>query len=574
MSLKIISGNLPIALILLFGLLISPTQAFSADEATPQDSTSSETIDSLNNEAAEEEVAGPLESLSNLLETRKELNEELKAIVKELKRSDNEVEAQEIKKMAEEIQQKINNTDAQINLLATGVSESEFELGSLYELDLEEEVQKLLRPLVIMLQSVTADAREIENLRFQLSTTEQQAQLAKQAMERLEPLLKSNEDSTVHAELEKVKETWQKRLAESLDKKEALSRQLETFLNKRDIDSESTAQGFWDFLSQRGRNLVLGITAFIIVFFLVRKIGSFAVKLQTKPDGTRGFGARLTSLIVNVLSIIAAIVATLMVFNFFNDWLLTAIVLLASFALVWSLIKTLPGLVEQVTLLLNLGAVQEGERVVYNGIPWRVKRLDFYSEFENPALTGGEFTVPVRELIGLHSRPSGRDEAFFPCMEGDWLELQDGIIGQVVIQTPGYVEVVELGGAKHTYPTDAFLGQIPKNYSVGYRVEVEFGIDYSHQSIATNEVIVQMRDFVEQGLLKRVERAELVSVEVEFIRSGASSLDYIVEAEFVGSTAERYEELEREVARLLVDCCNHHGWTIPYQQIVLHQAKD
>ena len=548
-------------------LLLGTLSVVYAEEGAPSEQTPDQTIEEI------EQVEGPLESLGSLLETRKELLKELDVAVKALKASDNQVQEDELKKGAEEIQLKIDEVEAQINLLATGVSDSEFELQSLSELDLEEEVKKLLRPMVMMLQSVTADAREIENLRFQLATVQTQEQLAGQALERLQPLLNHNQDTAVAKELSNVKETWEKRLTEAQDKKEAITRQLDTFLVKREDDTDSTALGFWDFLRLRGRNLALGIIAFAVVFLVVRKIGNIAVSLQTKEDGSRGFGARLTSLIVNVLSVVAAIMSTLMVFNYFNDWLLTAIVLLASIALVWSLIKTLPGLIEQVTLLLNLGAVQEGERVVYNGIPWRVKRLDFYSTFENPSLTGGEFSVPVRELIGLHSRPSGRDETYFPCEEGDWLVLQDEVIGQVKIQTPGYVEILELGGAKHTYPTEAFLAQIPKNLSVGYRAEVEFGIDYSHQAIATNDVIKQMKDFVEQGLLKRVTRQELIATEVEMIRAGASSIDYIVEAEFTGETAERYEELERELVRLLVDCCNHHGWIIPYQQIVLHQAS-
>ncbi len=559
-------------ILLLIFLVPAPLLAQEMDSQQQAGTSSSNDLDTELVMEEDNEVSRHLESLASLLENREELQNELASTAQALKKSDNRVQETQLQEKAEGIRNKIDALDKQIDLLATGISRREFELQSAAELNLEEEVKKLLRPLVIMLQSVTADAREIENLRFELSTVKKQETLARQALERLQPLIEQSDDKQVAEELNVVYQTWEKRLDEALNKKEAVTHQLNTYLEERDVDSGSAAQGFWEFLSLRGRNLAFGIIMFVLVFFLVRIIGGFLVKLQTKQNGVRGFGARLTSLIVNVLSVVAALFSTLMVFNFVNDWLLTAIVLLALFALVWSLLKMLPTLIEQVTLLLNLGAVQEGERVIYNGIPWRVKKLDFYSEFENCSLTGGQFTVPVRELVGLHSRPSGKDEAYFPCEQGDWLELQDGVIGQVKIQTPGYVEIVELGGAKHTYPTDAFLAQIPKNLSVGYRVEVEFGIDYSHQSIATYEVIVQMAEFVKRGVLKKVSKDELISVEVEMIRAGASSLDYIVEAEFTGSTAERYEELEREVVRLLVECCNQNGWIIPFQQVVLHNA--
>jgi hypothetical protein len=38
----------------------------------------------------------------------------------------------------------------------------------------------------------------------------------------------------------------------------------------------------------------------------------------------------------------------------------------------------LPSFIREVMLLLNIGAVREGERVVYNGIPWLVKTLNLY----------------------------------------------------------------------------------------------------------------------------------------------------------------------------------------------------
>ena len=61
--------------------------------------------------------------------------------------------------------------------------------------------------------------------------------------------------------------------------------------------------------------------------------------------------------------------ATLFVFNMRNDWLLLGLGVLFLMALGWILIKTLPGMVEQIMMLLNLGSVREGERVIFNGIP-------------------------------------------------------------------------------------------------------------------------------------------------------------------------------------------------------------
>ena len=146
-----------------------------------------------------------------------------------------------------------------------------------------------------------------------------------------------------------------------------------------------------------------------------------------------------------------------------NDWLLLGLATLLTFALVWVIIRMLPSLMEQVTVLLNFGAVQEDERVLFNGVPFRVEKLSFYTDLVNPALDGGEFTLPVRELVGLHSRPAAENEAWFPSEKGDWVRLADGNAGQVVAQTPEMVVLQLLGGARVTYQTADYLAQTPEN---------------------------------------------------------------------------------------------------------------
>ena len=60
-----------------------------------------------------------------------------------------------------------------------------------------------------------------------------------------------------------------------------------------------------------------------------------------------------------------------------------------------------------------------------------MKRLHFYSDLQNPSLTGGLLRLPLREMALLHSRPHGQKERWFPTEEGDWVELSDGTFGRV-----------------------------------------------------------------------------------------------------------------------------------------------
>ena len=211
----------------------------------------------------------------------------------------------------------------------------------------------------------------------------------------------------------------------------------------------------------------------------------------------------------------------------------------------------LPNVIEQLTLFLNLGAVQENERIVFNDIPWLVDDLDYYTTLRNPLLTGGSITLPIRELIGQHSRELGDAEEWFPCEEGDWVRLSDDQVGQVIIQTPEMVQVKLLGGAIANYTTSNFLDLNAVNLSRDFRVEVNFGVDYRHQHIATTEIPQALKEYVHEGLLEIISSDELLAVHVDFLNAGDSSLDYEVEADIsgkAGSSARRYRTSNGQTA--------------------------
>ena len=234
--------------------------------------------------------------------------------------------------------------------------------------------------------------------------------------------------------------------------------------------------------------------------------------------------------------------------------------------------QVLPRVVEEARIVLGLGALRENERVVFAGVPWRIDSLNFYTDLCNPDLSGGKIRLPVRELIGLHSRPCGSKESWFPCREGDWVELGDGTRGKVVSQTPELVQLVKLGGSRVTYQTEAFLGTSPENLSADFRLRVIFGVDYQHQAICTTEIPEAMHTAVLGALVGKIGEDNVRNLTVDFRAAGASSLDYEVIADLAGDVAAKKESLGRMIQRELVDACNEHGWVIPFTQITVHQA--
>lgn len=508
-----------------------------------------------------------ISTLDALLATRAELKAEIDALATQIATA-GEAEKTDLTATFEAKSAELAEIDDQFSVLATGVSESEFTAREPARFDLQAELEGLVQPFVIMMRNATAEARQIEATKRGLAMAEQRLATSQLALETLTAVRDQTDGGALAEDLAERTEIWTDRIGNAETQIAALKQQLDDLLNQRvsaGSQVQSAAQGFF---RERGLSLLMGLGAFLGVFLGLRLLAG----LVRRRGGRRTFYTRLANLVFTAFTIAASFAAMMIVFNLRNDWLLLGLASLVVLAIIWIGIKMLPGLIEQVTVLLNLGAVQENERVIFNGVPFRVERLDFYTDLQNPELDGGEFTLPVRELIGLHSRPAAEDEAWFPSRKGDWVRLADENAGQVVAQTPELVVLRLLGGARVTYQTGDYLAQTPENLSHGYRVEIEFGIGYDHQANATGAIMQTMREKVRAHMETFIGVEHIAAVAVDFLRAGASSLDYEVEVDVHGSAAERFDDIERELARVLVHIATEEGWEIPFQQVVLHRA--
>ena len=524
------------------------------------------------------EASEALSTLSSMLVTRGERLAAVTKMKEDLRRAKEDASKKELEKAIQEANEGIARMDAQITALTTGVTNEDMRGDESGKFNLQAELEGLIQPFVKMMKDATENARQIERLKRTVSLAQERQQTADRALDRMRLLVEvgkasKNGDKSVEKHVADVTETWKKKLETAINLEDTARQQLSLRLDAQARDDGGLGTYATDFFRNRGLNLMLALAAFggvLLGMDLVARIAGWVQRRQRIP---RSFATRLASLVFRVVTVLLAFLAMLAVFNSMNDWLMLGIASLFALAAAWIGLKLLPNIVEQVTLLLNLGAVQERERVMFAGVPWRVERLDFYTDLVNPALDGGSFTVPVRELVGLHSRPSAVDEVWFPTNKGDWVQLEDGRIGHVVSQTPELVQIEELGGALVTFETSAFLAASPRNLSPGFRMKIEFGLDYRHQAAATDAIPKTLQAHVRNGLVGFFGTGGIRSVEVDLLRAADSAIVYEVEADFAGFMAPRYEDLEREIARLLVDACNVHDWTIPFPQMVMHRSR-
>lgn len=257
-----------------------------------------------------------------------------------------------------------------------------------------------------------------------------------------------------------------------------------------------------------------------------------------------------------------------------GDWVLLGIMLILLIGAGWALQKSLPGYLTETRLMLNLGAVREGERLIFEGLPWRVEALNFYATLVNPLLQGGILRIPVRRLVDHYSRTFDSGEPWFPTRVGDYVMLDDNTFGQVLVQSPESVQLQVFGAVK-TYCVADYLTRNPRDLTLqGFTVAVTFGgFDHTHQGDATREIQAKLEHTFRDGLARSMAAAHLTSFRLEFKEAGASSLDFLAIAAFAGAAAaDGYFALQRLLQRIAVDTGNEHGLVIPFNQITVHMA--
>ncbi|WP_462322471.1 hypothetical protein [Halochromatium sp.] len=513
-----------------------------------------------------------LQSLNALHQALASKERQVAEVQQQLVEARDQVTREDLAARLRELRAELTEQRRQFDRFALEIDLSPFVQEEEQSFDWQRELSNLLKPILAELKSATAESRAIGELRAELDTIGERKTQASQAVDRLEWLLAQEPSGTLRERLEARLEHWQRLADEATNRYTALDLQLQSKLEERQSLLDETTSYARNFVQTRGLNLLLAIAAFGLVFFGVRWLATQLMRLR-KPHAEKQFSSRLALLLLHVFSVLGGLLAMMAVFNAAGDWFMLGIIIIFLIGIGWASINTLPSQIESVKLILNVGTVREGERILFNNLPYRVESLAFRAQLVNPELDGGIQQLPVRDLVGYHSRPPGDDEVWFPTRLGDWVELDDGLLGQVSHQSPSTVRLTDLGGAEIVYPTSDFLQQHPRRLAERFRIVEHFGIDYAHRAIATSEVPDLMQAALTEALPAMLDEGQLQAVTVIFAAAGTSSLDYRIEVRLDGSAASSTELIRGAIQRILVDACNRHGWTIPFTQITLHQAS-
>lgn len=514
-----------------------------------------------------------VDSLRTIAEPLATSLSELRKLQDELERAESEDSKGEIRSRIEAERERVGKLRENFRDIVGGSEAAEYEGETAEGTGIQEQISELVQPVLSEMREATSGPRQLDKLRKSLDAWQERKKKTDAVIARIDALISKGGGETLLSELKSARSLWAGRQAEAISQIAVLKVQIDERTKDQRSLWEVLSTGFSEFFRSRGMNLLIAILTAAAGFIAVRRTYAWLRRISPfHRKGKGNFSGRLADVLAMAISVLVALFALIAVFYLRNDWLLLTLVVIFLIGVAWAGKTTIPPYLEQIRMILNLGSVREGERVVYNGLPWNVTSLGFYTLFTNPNLQGGLLRIPIRDVMAMVSRPVAPREVWFPTEADDWVILSDGTFGKTITQTPDQVVVLQLGGSMKTYPTADFLKLAPENLSHGFRLSVTFGIDYRHRAEATASIPEIFQQALNEGLTATCGRDAVRSVQTEFAAAAASSLDYTVLADFDGSVAHRYMALRRKIQAICVDVCNANGWGIPFPQITVHQA--
>jgi len=559
----------------IFALLLLLTSAivFAQKVSTSDKDISIETLSLQQSDELNKATA--LEQINSIILSIEETKKSIKLLGKQIITTTLDSDKKSLIGQRQLEQEKLNKLRNALEQIATGaVDLAIFERTLKDDFSWQEELKEIFRPIIYELKKITEKPRKIDQLRNTISSLEDKINATNSALLEINNLQKTATKKDVELALKNLENKWQSIQNELKQTLQLTQFQLTEKLNNEQSRGAAIGNAFKAFFTGRGLNLILAVVAFSITFVLLRYISHIIENLISRgSDADSRFFARIVHVIFQFVTVILSILSLMLTLYILSDWLLLALLVLILIGAAFTLRNSLPKYIEEVRLLLNLGPVREGERVMYNNVPYKVSRLNIYTILVNPRLTGGKIRLPLRAMSQLISREWSKEESWFPTRKNDFALLSDGTFGKIEIQTPEHVHIRSFGNIPIFFHTSDYLELAPQNLSMGYGVIASFGLDYKHQPTITTDIPKQLKEDLHAQFEKTKFNQYLISLRVEFDNAGASSLDLKLLIMFEGEGAEFYYQIKRFIQKACVNTCNKHDWVIPFAQITVHSAS-
>ncbi len=455
------------------------------------------------------------------------------------------------------LEDNLDNTVADVDIFADDEeSDSDRDLG--------QEMQDVLSPIVKTLKRMSARPRLVEKYRDQLGLIEQKLVQVELGLNNITSLEKEPQTQAIKDIVEASKSRISDFKIELLSEKKNIQKRLDEELKSSGSFWQASGDLFHDFFSNKGKNLLVSLAVALIIFALM-----FLVKIKILKPILRF--ERLTAVskpimaFYGVFAAIISVISALLCLFLLNDWLLFTLAVLVIGAIFWAFKHLIVNFIGALRVILDMGTVREGERIMYEGCAWRVRKVGLRTHLVNEALEGGSLYVHIGQIKDHVSRPIVKDEPWFPTHKGDYALLSDGTYGMVLVQTPDQVVLLLEDLAKRFYSLSDFIELRPTNLSSGFVVTAYIAMDYEHQ-----KKIFDIVELFKRELKQKFPKNNLI---VDLAEAGADSLNIVAKVSYDGSRAKDYMALNRDLNAHIVDVCNKNKLIIPFKQLTVHVEK-
>jgi len=512
-----------------------------------------------------------LETLNSFVDLRTNLKKDIEDLNRQLTSAQTEeAEKNNLKRQLAKLRDELRITKRNFEDISAGVDISSLRAETEEKFNFQQEIFALLKPALDEMKEMTAHVRQKSELKGKIGFYEERLPIMKKALKNINNLQEQTENKALNTTLQETALSWKKKQAFMQSELQAAQLHLSKLLESETSLTEASQSYFKSFFQKRGLYLIEAVLLVAAILLLSRF--SYAGMRRFMPGFRkkhRSFRIRLIELLHRVFTILLTILGPMIVFYLVEDWVLFSLGILLLLGIAWTLRQALPRYWHQIQLFLNIGSVREGERIAMEGLPWLVEEINVYSRLVNPTADISQ-RVPIDDLVDLKSRPSRPHEPWFPCKEGDWVILSDGVRGKVTGISHELVQLVQRGGAQMTYQTSDFLANSPRNLATNFRIKEILGISYSLQSDSTTSIPETLHRYIEQRAADEGYGEKMLNLRVEFNQANSSSLDLVVIADFDGQLGDLYNRLRRAIQRWCVDASTEYGWEIPFPQMTLH----
>lgn len=430
----------------------------------------------------------------------------------------------------------------------------------------QQEVLLILQPFFTEMQRATEKTRQIDLFREEQKELTRKIELARSGLKTLETIEQQDLNNQSQKLLVKIKEEWNDRLQSLEHQENIIDLKLLDLTDNRSF-FKKLMDNLWSFIRNEGAVLLFSITVSAGFYYIFSQLVMLFTRYQQR-DKTRiiSFKWRLTLLILQAVNIVLSLCIFLVILHSSGDIMLFGIAALLLLLIIISLRNIIPNYIQRLRAFLNLGQAREGERIIYNEIPWEISKINLYNVYlTNPLLDNGELRVTIDLIDKIYSRHTITDELWFPSRKGDFLLLPDKRIVNVIRQTPESV-YLNHEGSTIVMPTAEFYKLKFSNLSRGYNLTLNFTLEDSpenrlpFQTIEEiiSEKIVHEVAKIDESLPNCIKHISLIVRQL----TASNTTSYQLIVDMTANSAKYYLQTKGMINHAVIQAARENHWNI------------